>query len=176
MCQLPTSFLYMHKDLEKDNVHSLVLVQRKSCILSVKIVHKESGTIWRKGSCWNSQKADIQSYVPRVHCPEFSSNAKAVENCRYTLVPIWKRFKTVFRTIISANQLSLYGAVANMCEEYQSFRDRTGKPVVEGQSSSSFVPSVIKTNVLLDNDDRARKDLLLKRYGERIEKLSQQDK
>ena len=45
-----------------------------------------------------------------------------------------------------------------------------------GQSSSSFVPSVIKTKVLLDCDDLARKDLLLQQYGERIEKLSQQDK
>ena len=55
--------------------------------------------------------------------------------------------KTVFRTITSANQLSLYGAVAEMCEEYETFHDRTGKPVVGGQSSSSFVPSVVKTDV-----------------------------
>ena len=30
---------------------------------------------------------------------------------------------TVFRTIISVNHLSLYGAVAEMCEEYESFHD-----------------------------------------------------
>ena len=36
--------------------------------------------------------------------------------------------------------------------------------------------SVIKTEVLLDCDDLAHKDLLLQQYGERIEKLSQQDK
>ena len=36
--------------------------------------------------------------------------------------------------------------------------------------------SVIKTEVLLDCDDRAQKDLLLQQYGERNEKLSQQDK
>ena len=42
-----------------------------------------------------------------------------------------------------------------------------------GQSSSSLVPSVIKTEVPLDCDDRAHKDLLLQKYGERIEKLSQ---
>ena len=63
-----------------------------------------------------------------------------------------------------------------MCEEYETFHDRTGTPVVGGQSSSSFVPTVIKTDVLLDSDDRAHKDLLLQQYGERIEKLSQQDK
>ena len=42
-----------------------------------------------------------------------------------------------------------------MCEEYESFHDRTGKPVV-GRSSSSFVPSVIKTNVPLNSDDLAK--------------------
>ena len=44
------------------------------------------------------------------------------------------------------------------------------------QSTTSFVPSVIKTKVLLNNDDPAHTDLLLQRYGERIEKLSQQDR
>ena len=84
--------------------------------------------------------------------------------------------ETVFRTIISVNKLSIFGAVSEKCEECESFHDRTGKPVVGGQSSSSFVPSVIKTNVPLNNDDHAHKDLLLQRYGERIEKLLQQDR
>ena len=69
---------------------------------------------------------------------------------------------TVFRTIISVNQLSLYGAVAEMCEEYETFHDRTGQPVVGGQSSSSFVPSVVKTNIPL-NDDPAQEEYLLQR-------------
>ena len=84
--------------------------------------------------------------------------------------------KTVLRIIISVNQLSLYGAVAEMCEEYETLHDRTRQPVVGEKSSSSFVPNVIKTDVPLDSDDRAHKDLLLQKYGERIEKLSQQDK
>ena len=83
---------------------------------------------------------------------------------------------TVIRTMPSVNQLSLYGAVAEMCEENESFHDRTVKPVVGGQSSSSFVPRVIKTNVLLNKDDHVHKDLHLQRYGERIEKLTQKDR
>ena len=59
---------------------------------------------------------------------------------------------TIFRTITSVNQPSLYGAVAEMCE----FLIRA---------------IVIKTEVPLDCDDRARKDLLLQQYGERIEKV-----
>ena len=35
--------------------------------------------------------------------------------------------ETIFRIIVSANQLSRYGAVANMCEEYESLHDRSGQ-------------------------------------------------
>ena len=34
--------------------------------------------------------------------------------------------ETVFRAITSVNQLNLHGAVAEMCEEYETFHDRTG--------------------------------------------------
>ena len=83
--------------------------------------------------------------------------------------------ETIFRIITSVNQLSLCGAVVEMCEEYETLHDRSGQPVAGGQLSSSLVPSVIKTEVLLDCDDLAHKDLLLRQYGERVEKLSQQD-
>ena len=69
--------------------------------------------------------------------------------------------ETIFRKIVSANQLSLYGAVAEMCEEYETLHERTVRPFVMAQSSSSPVPSVIKTEVLLDCDDPANKDFLL---------------
>ena len=82
--------------------------------------------------------------------------------------------ETIFRIIVSANQLSLYGAVAEMCEEYESLHDRSGRPdMVMGQS---IVLSAIKIEVSLDNDDPAYQNFLLQQYGERIEKLSQQDK
>ena len=42
--QMLDSFLYMQEDLEQDNGHFLVLVQRKTGILSVQILHKENGT------------------------------------------------------------------------------------------------------------------------------------
>ena len=87
-----------------------------------------------------------------------------MENCRSTIVPDQDTITTVLRTITSVNQLSLYGAVAEMCEKYESFHDSTEKPVVGGQSSSSIVPSVIKTNMPLNNDDQAHKDLLLQQY------------
>ena len=85
-----------------------------------------------------------------------------------------KTVETIFRIIVSANQLSLYGAVAEICEEDESYH--AVRPVVMGQSSSSLVLSVIKTDAPLDCDGPVNQDHLLQQHGERIEKLSQQDK
>ena len=84
--------------------------------------------------------------------------------------------ETVFRTIICVNQLSIHGAVADMCEECDSCHDRTGRLVMEGQSNPLFVPSVMKTHIPLTDDPAQPQEDLLQRYRERIEKLSQQDR
>ena len=77
--------------------------------------------------------------------------------------------ETIFRILVSANQFSLYGAVEIMCEECESFHDRSGQPdKVTGQS---IVLSEIKTDVPLENDDPAYHNFLLQRYEERIERL-----
>ena len=82
--------------------------------------------------------------------------------------------KTVFRIIVSANQLSLYGAVANMCEEFVTHHDGSGQPdVLMGQS---IVLCEIKAEVPLDNDIPSHQNLLLQRYEERIKLLSQENK
>ena len=86
---------------------------------------------------------------------------------------VQETIETIFRMNVSANQLSLYGAVAEMCEEYESLHERTGRPVVMGQS---IVLSAIKTEVSLESDDPAYQNFLFHQYEERIEKLSQQDK
>ena len=86
----------------------------KSGILWERIVHKELWIILRTKCCWNSQKADILLSVQRLHCPGVSSKAKDTENCRYILLLIIQQLRPFFRIIVSANQLSLYGAVANM--------------------------------------------------------------
>ena len=82
--------------------------------------------------------------------------------------------ETIFRIIVFANQLSLYGAVANMCEEFESLHDRSGQPdMVMGQS---IVLSEIEAEVLLENDIPSHQNLLLQHYEERIEMLSQENK
>ena len=80
--------------------------------------------------------------------------------------------ETIFRIIVSANQLSLYGAVANVCEECESLHDRSGQP----DMGHSIVLSEIKTEAPLENGDPAYQNFLLQRYEERIKSLSQTDK
>ena len=145
----------MQEDLEQDNGHFSVLVQRKS-VYSISEDSPQSE--WDRMS-EKMAKADIQSSVPRVHCPEVSSKAKGGGKLSIHHCADLETVKTVFRTIFYVNQLSLYGAVAEMCEECESYHDRTERPVVGGQSSSSFVPSVIKTEVPLESDDRVHKEI-----------------
>ena len=57
-----------------------------------------------------------------------------------------------FRTITSVNQLSLRGAVAEMCEEYKACHVRTGNPLWEGSrvlhscSQRSSIATIRRTN------------------------------
>ena len=172
--RMPNSFLCTQRDLEKDNGHLLVLVLNRSGIVSVKTVHKEYGTIQLKGCFWNSQKVDVQSSALRVHCPEVESKSKGHGKLSIHYAADLETIETIFRIFVSVNQLSLYGAIAEICEEYETLHERSGRlDVVMGQS---IVLSAIKTEVLLDCDDPAYQNFLLQRYGERIEKLSQQDK
>ena len=61
-----------------------------------------------------------------------------------------------------------------MYEEFESLHDRSGQPdVLMGQS---IVLSEIKAEVLLENDIPSHQNLLLQRYEERIEMLSQENK
>ena len=65
--------------------------------------------------------------------------------------------ETIFRIIISANQLSIYGSLANICEEFEAHQDRSGEPdVLMGQS---VVLSEIKAEVPLHNEDPSHRQI-----------------
>ena len=82
--------------------------------------------------------------------------------------------ETIFRIIISANQLSIHGAVANICEEFEAHQDRSGEPdVLMGQS---IVLSEIKADVPLQNENPSHHQILWQQYEERIKSLSQESK
>ena len=58
---------------------------------------------------------------------------------------------TIYRIILSVNQLSVYGAVAAICEEFEDHQDRTGEPeILMGQS---IVLGEVKAEALLQNEN-----------------------
>ena len=87
-----------------------------------------------------------------------------------------RTIETVFRTIISVNQLSIHGADSDLCEEYKACHVRTERLVMAGQSNPLFAPtsSLMKTPTP-STDDTAQEDLLQK-YQEGMERLSQQNR
>ena len=84
--------------------------------------------------------------------------------------------QTVFRTVISVNQLRIYRAVSDLCEECKSSHVKTGRPVLVRQSDPLFVStsSLMKTPTP-STDDPAQEDQLQKNK-ERVDRLSQQDR
>ena len=81
---------------------------------------------------------------------------------------------TFFRIILSVNQLSVYGAVAAICEEFQSHQDGSGEPeIVMGQS---IVLGEIKAEAPLQNEDSMNDQILWQQYIQQVESLSPESK
>ena len=81
-----------------------------------------------------------------------------------------------FRTIISVNQLSIYGAVSVVCDEHRACQARTGRPVLAGQSDPLFEPaSLLMKTPTLSTQVLAQKGLL-QEYQERVDRLSEQNR
>ena len=80
--------------------------------------------------------------------------------------------ETVFRIKFSASQLSIYGAVANICEEFEAHQDRSGEP--DGPKGQPIVLSEIKAEVPLQNENPSHHQILWQQYEERIKSLSQE--
>ena len=86
----------------------------------------------------------------------------------------YSTIETIFRIIVSANQLCLYGAVANMCEEFENHQDGSGEPeILMGQS---IVLGEIKAEIPLQNENSLNHQLLWQQYEERIKSLSPESK
>ena len=84
--------------------------------------------------------------------------------------------ETVFRTITSVNQLSTYGAVSDVCEEYGTCQTRTGRPVLAEQSDPLFAPANLLIMTPRLSIEILAQENLLQMYKERVERLPQQDR
>ena len=81
---------------------------------------------------------------------------------------------TIYRMILSVNQLNVYGAGAAVCEEFESHQDGSGKPEI--LMCQSIVLGEIKAEVPLQNEYSMNDQILWQQYIERIESLSPESK
>ena len=84
--------------------------------------------------------------------------------------------ETVFRTIISVNQLSIHGAVSDLCEEYSSCQNSTGRLVVAEQSDPHFAPAHLLIMTPTLSIEILAQENPLQNCKERVEKLPQPDR
>ena len=82
--------------------------------------------------------------------------------------------ETIFRIIVSANQLSPYGAVANMCEEFETHQDRSGE--LEILMCQSIVLGEVKAEAPLHNENPMNDQIIWQQYIQQVESLSQESK
>ena len=81
---------------------------------------------------------------------------------------------TIYRIILSVNQLSIYGAVAAICDEYESHQDSTEQPVIlVGQS---IVLGEIKAEVPVHDEEPREDQIILQQYIQQIESLSPENR
>ena len=76
------------------------------------------------------QKVDILFSMQRLHCPGVSLNSKGRGKLSIHFAADQDTIDTIYRNIHSVNQLSIYGAVAVICEEFENHQDGPGDPEV----------------------------------------------
>ena len=81
---------------------------------------------------------------------------------------------TIYRIILSVNQLSIYGAVAAICDEFENHQDRSGEPeILMGQS---IVLGEVKAEDPLQNENPMNDQIIWQQYIQQVESLSPENK
>ena len=81
---------------------------------------------------------------------------------------------TIYQIILSVNQLSVYGAVAAICEEFEDHQGRTGQPVIlVGQS---IVLGEFKAETPVHDEDPRNDQIIWQQYKQQIESLSPENR
>ena len=81
---------------------------------------------------------------------------------------------TIFRIIFSVNQLSIYGAVAAICDEYESHHDGTGQPVILVEQS--IVLGEVKAEAPLHDENPLNDQINWQQHIQQVESLSPENR
>ena len=171
--QMPKSSPYLQRSLVLDSGHLSVQVPKRNGILWKRTVHTEFWDHIAEKMLLEFAESGCQIFRATTPLSRGQLKSKGHGKLSIHFAADQETIEIIFRIIVSANQLSLYGAVANLCEEFESLHDRSGQlDVLMGQS---IVLSEIKAEVPLENDIPSHQNLLLQRYEERIKMLSQEN-
>ena len=81
---------------------------------------------------------------------------------------------SIYRIILSVNQLSIYGAVAAICDEYEGHQDGTGQLVIlVGQS---IVLGEVKAEVPAHDEEPREYQIVLQQYFQQVESISPENR
>ena len=85
-----------------------------------RIVHKEFGIISRDEMLLEFAESGCPTFRATTPLSRCDLKSKGHGKLSIHFAADHQTIETIFRMIAFANQLSLYGAVANMCEEFES--------------------------------------------------------
>ena len=140
----------MQKDLELVNGLSLDQVLRKSGIFP-KTARKENGDPVAEDMLLRFVESGHPIFRATTPLSRGQLKSKGRGKLSIHFTADQDTVVTIYRIILSVNQLSIYGAVAAICEEFEDHQDRTGQPVIlVGQS---IVLSEVKAETPVHDED-----------------------
>ena len=169
--QMPESSKYLREDLVLDNGHLLDQVLKRSGIL--RIVQGAWDNIAEQMLL---EFAESGHPIFRTTTPLSRGQLKSKGRGKLSIhfAADENTIDATYRIVLSVNQLSVYGAVAAVCEEFEGHQDGSGEPeILMGQS---IVLGEIKAEVPLQNENSLNHQILWQQYEERLESLSPENK
>ena len=130
------------------------------------------------GQCFGGYAAEIcRKWTSHLPCDDsivqgqLKSIGKGKVSIHFSADP--DTIDTIYRIILSVNQLSIYGAVAAICDEYEGQPDNTGEPVIlEGQS---IVFREVKAEAPA-REEPEDSNILLQKYFQQVKLLSPENR
>ena len=169
--QMLKSSLSVRRSLAWDNGNLLVQVPNRNGILP-RMVHKEPGITRKRLLAFaESGHPTFRATTPLSRC---ILKSKGRGKLSIHFAADGDTIDTICRIILSVNQLSIYGAVAAACEEFEGHQDRSGEPeILMGQS---IVLGEVKAETPLHNENPMNDQIIWQQYIQQVESFSPENR
>ena len=163
----------MQKDLELVNGLSLDQVLRKGGILP-KIARKENGDHVAEDMLLKFAESGHPIFRSTTPLSRGKLKSKGRGKVSIHFSADTDTVDTIYRMILSVNQLSIYGAMAAICEEFVGQPDSTGEPVF--LVCQSIVVGESKAEVFAHDEEPRDAQIVLQQYFQQVESLSPENR